>query len=55
MGVGHSFVTVYSLDSTYLNSQVPKSLGASLFTFYYLPNTLRACACVNVRMYVQHA
>ena len=52
MGVGHFFVTVYTLDSMYLNSQVPNSLGANPFTFYYLPNTLRVCTCANVCTYV---
>ena len=53
MGVGHFLVVVYTLDSMYLNSQVPNSLGASPFTFYYLPNTLRACVCA--RTYVRTA
>ena len=55
MGVGHFFVMVYTLDSMHLNSQVPNSLGASPFIFYYLPNTLRAYACANVCTYVRTA
>ena len=53
MEVGHFYILL--IYSTYLNSQVPNSLGASPFTFYYLPNTMRACACANVCTYVQHA